>query len=471
VFSVFGFPVRISPFFFLVCALLNMPASFGVRALMDLAVWIAIVTFSVLWHELGHAFAMRRYGYSPSIELYGMGGLTRWSSGIAPTPKQRLVVSLAGPFAGFAIGFVVLAFAWIVGDLGHPLVSTIIEDLLWVNIGWGILNLVPMVPWDGGHAVHAFLDIVTNGRGAKPAALVTLVVGVGLLAFLALYGTALGADFAIWSAILVILSLAQGFRMWRAPAGPQATKAGPASGLDWLRDALHKAGPDAIVAHVLAGRSDPTFAKAAKAVEKDALGREVSIGGRAHALELAAWGHLLGGSPELAARTIERMPTSHAPSALLEALLSAKRGSNAEVLEIAAQLDGDDEDVARRMLEAHALIALGRSGEAASRAEGAERAAGAFVVERLFSSGSYDASAKIAGDLFERFRDPEDAYNAACAHARAGRPIDGLAWVERAIESGYRDVEHLEADEDLASVRSLPEFAELRDRARTPRAR
>ncbi|HEX4607162.1 MAG TPA: hypothetical protein VH092_03070, partial [Urbifossiella sp.] len=62
--------------------------------------WIAISFVSFLVHELGHAAAFRAYGVGSHVVLYSLGGLAvpwddlrgRW---------RRVVVSLAGPGAGF----------------------------------------------------------------------------------------------------------------------------------------------------------------------------------------------------------------------------------------------------------------------------------------------------------------------------------------------------------------------------------
>jgi hypothetical protein len=56
------------------------------------------------------------------------------------------------------------------------------------------------------------------------------------------------------------------------------------------------------------------------------------------------------------------------------------------------------------------------------------------------------------------------AYNAACALALTGKPELCLQQLRSAAEGGFNDVELLDSDPDLASIRALPEFAALRDR-------
>lgn len=57
--------------------------------------------------------------------------------------------------------------------------------------------------------------------------------------------------------------------------------------------------------------------------------------------------------------------------------------------------------------------------------------------------------------------DPTTRYNLACSLALTGAESEALAELERAIALGYDDAEHLVADEDLASLRGDPRFAEL----------
>src|SRR5919199_1626135 len=71
-FRVAGIPVRIDLTFLMMAFLLG----WGARTGGLLLAWMVIVTASVLLHELGHAFAFRRFGQEPQILLQGLGGLT-----------------------------------------------------------------------------------------------------------------------------------------------------------------------------------------------------------------------------------------------------------------------------------------------------------------------------------------------------------------------------------------------------------
>ncbi len=78
------------------------------RSVRPIIVWVVAVFVSVLVHEMGHALAMRALGVQPWITLYGMGGLTSHQGGQFQ-PLTQILVSLAGPVAGFALAAIVVA--------------------------------------------------------------------------------------------------------------------------------------------------------------------------------------------------------------------------------------------------------------------------------------------------------------------------------------------------------------------------
>jgi tetratricopeptide (TPR) repeat protein len=58
-------------------------------------------------------------------------------------------------------------------------------------------------------------------------------------------------------------------------------------------------------------------------------------------------------------------------------------------------------------------------------------------------------------------------YNLACSYALLGRPDDAFESMDTAIECGFRDVEHLQKDEDLNSLHDDPRYETLLTRLRT----
>lgn len=459
-FALFGFPIRIHPFFWILPLFIGASAGAEGADLLARVALLGLVLFvSILWHELGHAFAMRNYGYSPWIELHGMGGRTGWGAGPGfPSAKQRIAVSLAGPFAGFILG----GFAWAIQQLAgaghHWALDFTLSWMVLANVFWGACNLIPMLPWDGGLALHGILDIATGGKGLRPTAFVTIAVAA-LIAGLVLHFL----PGWWWPLILCGLSVAVAVRALRTPA-PVAVPTNGKATLAHAREALERAGdPEALVNTILFGASSEDWRPLAKRLEASAADpgsedrSQVAV-----ALELGGWAHLLAGNVRGADRCAESMRPSHDPSPILAATIAIRAERFEEALEATHDM-GDEEGRIRRKLSAYALAALGRVDEAVDAVEG-DWDAGAFVDAAFFHGTHFDEAAELGGLLFERFGKAEDAYNTACSHARAGRPAEGLRWLGRAVDAGYVDLTHLEEDEDLATVRALAGYGPIRER-------
>jgi Zn-dependent protease len=180
-FSLFGIPVRIGFGFWIMSIMLGMQG--GIRAAMT---WALVVFVSVMLHELGHALVARAFGARPSITLHALGGLTH--HGVRFSRPRNILVALAGPFAGFALGFAVLLAT------RHRALpdsqQALVDMVLFVNIGWGLMNLMPVMPLDGGHVLRDLL----GPKRALAAALISATVGLGI-AILALVKLQAGGVF------------------------------------------------------------------------------------------------------------------------------------------------------------------------------------------------------------------------------------------------------------------------------------
>lgn len=218
-FSLAGIPVRVHPLFWLMAVLFGM----STQGLLRLLIWVGIVFVSILAHELGHALAMGMIGQPSRIILHVAGGLTvpesiSWGRGrasVAPDADQRIWITFAGPLTGFILAAVLLGmvasaggevlFLRFLGFLPLPtaffpgagsLVNFTITTLLWVNIFWGLLNLVPVYPLDGGNITRELLLKFDPRQGVEKSLWVSTIAGgilalAGLLLFNSLYLTML----------------------------------------------------------------------------------------------------------------------------------------------------------------------------------------------------------------------------------------------------------------------------------------
>jgi Zn-dependent protease len=169
-FRLFGFPVRVHPLFWLGAVILgaNVLNAEDGNGLLYLAIWVAVVFVSLMVHELGHALAFRRFGSDARIVLYIFFGLAVGTPDVR-TRNQKIIVSLAGPAAGFLLAGVVYVSHLLTG-WGHTLSAPVIYlyySLLFVNIAWGVLNLFPVFPLDGGQVSRELCERKWRGRGLR----------------------------------------------------------------------------------------------------------------------------------------------------------------------------------------------------------------------------------------------------------------------------------------------------------------
>jgi Zn-dependent protease len=204
-FRLLGFPITIGVAFPIVLLILGYISRLeGV----ELVVWVAFGTFAITVHELGHALAFRRFGLESSIRFWSLGGLAipndQAAAAVLPD-RQWLVVSLAGPAVGLVLGTIGLALQGVVAGQAHE-VRSAVGIWTFVNLGWGIFNLLPITGLDGGSAVAHLLMLALGERG-RAFALAASMVFSAVVAVVALAN-----DYAFVAVIAVLFGLANPYQ-------------------------------------------------------------------------------------------------------------------------------------------------------------------------------------------------------------------------------------------------------------------
>lgn len=172
------YPLQIQPLFFLTLLLLGS----GVGSVGGALTFAVAATLAILVHELGHALVYEHFGHRVQIELVALGGLTRSLEGPDLTPGRHLLVSLAGPAMGFACA-AVIAVSLALG-LNDVLPAMLLDVATWVaglSVVWGVFNLLPVHPLDGGQAMGAGLALVWPVRAPVITRVISVVVaGLGV---------------------------------------------------------------------------------------------------------------------------------------------------------------------------------------------------------------------------------------------------------------------------------------------------
>ncbi|WP_276300609.1 site-2 protease family protein [Halorussus lipolyticus] len=125
------------------------PWLIGISAAVGLFVSVAL-------HELGHAWAARRYDIEvESITLWLLGGLANLKT-MPREWKRELTIALAGPAASVAVAVVCYGLVSVV-PASAPALVFVVGWLVVTNVVLTVFNLLPAFPMDGGRVLRALL--------------------------------------------------------------------------------------------------------------------------------------------------------------------------------------------------------------------------------------------------------------------------------------------------------------------------
>lgn len=196
-FYCFGVPVRVHPMFWGVSLFMAWRGGGDARGIIT---WITCVFVSILVHEMGHAVVIRKYGFPSQIVLHGMGG---YATSRGFTTWKSIWVSFAGPLAGFILGgLVYLAELWMLNYklewLRNEDVYYFVLCMKYINFYWGLVNLLPILPLDGGHIMQVLMLKFWRKKPQERIYQISIVTAGGM----AYWGYQTGQNFVV---ILFIL--------------------------------------------------------------------------------------------------------------------------------------------------------------------------------------------------------------------------------------------------------------------------
>jgi Zn-dependent protease len=201
-FRLFGTSVRVKFWFWIALLILGSDRDPG-----GLSIWVAACFVSILLHEMGHVFAFRFFRRDAEVVLYGFGGMAIPYRDVEGTFPEA-VVAAAGPTAGFCLAGLTLAAVSLTGGsvflgwhmflphlsavLNYKLLlwsrstslylhaTVLVNDLLFVNFYWGLVNLLPVWPLDGGHISRALLEQWDRSDGLRQSLIVSAVIAAAV---------------------------------------------------------------------------------------------------------------------------------------------------------------------------------------------------------------------------------------------------------------------------------------------------
>ncbi len=193
---------------------------------------LAVIGAVLLVHEAGHFVAMRLFGYR-NVRLFFIPFFGAATAGVGTTAMgwQRVVVSLAGPVPGIALGF---GLVW----LGKKMDSHLCDTAGFFFVLLNALNLLPLLPLDGGQV----LNETVFSRHPLLRTAFRVLAGAGLIAVNQRLG---GGGLLLYLGVVTILSAAGAWRQGRVLCALRTngialteTVPGPGGGEDVRPEAL-----------------------------------------------------------------------------------------------------------------------------------------------------------------------------------------------------------------------------------------
>ncbi|MEI6675528.1 MAG: site-2 protease family protein [Verrucomicrobiota bacterium] len=173
-FLLLGIPVQIQPWFWISLAIIGGGDSANTRdGILRLALFILAGLISILVHEFGHALAGRAFGARSEITLEAFGGMASFA-GARFTRPQHFLVTAAGPAAQMLFGAIIYLSIPDLFHLTSP-AGHFWRVLTGISLVWAIINLLPVLPLDGGQLVNALL----GPARIKLTLWITIVTAVG----------------------------------------------------------------------------------------------------------------------------------------------------------------------------------------------------------------------------------------------------------------------------------------------------
>ncbi|MDQ3266557.1 MAG: hypothetical protein M3Y59_23405 [Myxococcota bacterium] len=435
--SVGPFPITVEPTFWLIMALFGYQPGLPGHYLVG---WVFLGFVAILTHELGHAVAIHAFGGAAGIRLYSFGGLTfpdrTFSRG------QSIIVSLAGPATGLVLGGLISLLDWL-----YPPQTGLWRYLVhagkFVTLGWSLLNLIPVMPLDGGHVLAAAL----GPARLRLSLLLAGLAGAGAAVYFArtesTYAAVLFAflglrNFMTWSELKALETRKRTVAGQPVAAEPQV----------------------ALRAWELLHRGDE---REARRIATRALEATRPSAQRNDLLDVLAWVELAEGELAAAQLHLDQVSPRDAVRPLSQALLQEARGGEAQALPLAILAFAQEPSDTSASLAVRLSLKAGTLEEAErivqAHAWKNSRLSDSLSAQIALRRSDFPLAARLAEAAFVAGKRAQDALNAARATASAGDLARATLWIKHALDSGFEDLESIEQEAELLPVLALPEVA------------
>ncbi len=321
-------------------------------------------------------------------------------------------------------------------------------DLLWVNIGWGIFNLFPILPLDGGHVLLTLERWLTKKQDQIISYTISLLgaLTITLLAFT--LGSSWVGILGIWFAYSNATALLHRLKSSRdKKLEPRLKEAYQA-----VTDEKHDVALGIVSEIQKKAQTQWMRSEAARVLIFTLIKQERY---KEAEVELTKFYGLFG------------------PEHYLQGVLSFQKAEMSQAIPHLQIAFDQSADYQVGLMLSQALMAERRYSEVLDLCSHPAMSEAIWSLSvnlqiQAFKNNEFEIAGRAGALAYEQKPDPNIAYNAGCAFARASDSTQALVWLQRAIALGFSDKNVLATDPDLESIRSQPGFVELLERVGRP---
>ena len=366
-----------------------------------MALSVTVLLSALFAHELGHALSALAFGARATVVLHALGGYTQVEPRL--TRRQGIITSLMGPAASLGIGSLLYwAHTWLPGHSWLP-------TAMHVNLAWGAMHLLPVLPFDGGKILLSTLGVARHGRALWTSGAVAIVLATEAL---------LVAHNALLFFVFGVAALAS-LGAWTKLRRTEAEQA------------LDLPGRLARARRLLEGGRAAGALELASSVAAQARNNATAN----EAFHVVAWAELELGQPREARASLSHVVPSYAVDSFCLAATEAALGRCHQAITVleAARVEGVlGASATKLLIDSYARVGL--FDRACAAAKGALRVLDPVDTRRViavgFEQNATGPATELAAALFALTRSPEDA----AAHASGLARLD-----DQRRDSGPRD--------------------------------
>ncbi len=155
-------PVRIEPSFLYYTSLVGLLILFQAGLFKNQKVFLFGLSFligywiTIFVHELGHALLMKWFKCNPIIILHTFSGNTIPDE-LPGQPWKVCLIYLGGSLIGFSFALIIESLLRTIGINQSLFIIQIMISTVLISFVWNTISLLPILPFDGGHILNAFL--------------------------------------------------------------------------------------------------------------------------------------------------------------------------------------------------------------------------------------------------------------------------------------------------------------------------